>query len=310
MDYGSESNYYRQNPIESLKNLFRSKSVLVKLIIINAVVWLCIMFLNVVFDLYKVQFTENVINWLAVPAAVDILWSRPWTLLTYMFLHYDFWHILFNMLWLYWFGKIFLEFLNERQLLSTYIIGGLAGAIFYIISFNVFPKFEETYRQSVALGASASVMAIVVAISLYVPNYRINLLFIGPVRILYIALFSVILDVLMIRSTNSGGHLAHLGGALWGFFYISMLRKRYDVSSVFNWFSVQRIKSLFNRPRKAKFKKVYTNSRPKTDEEYNYEKKLNQERIDEILDKISKTGYENLTKQEKEFLFKNSRKEQ
>ncbi len=304
----NDSNYYRQNPMENIKGFFRSKNMLVKLILINVVVWLAIMFLDVVFDLYKVDFTKDVVGWFAVPAALDKLVTQPWTLITYMFLHFDFWHILFNMLWLYWFGRIFLEYLNERQLLTTYIIGGLAGAVFYILSYNLFPKFEDSYRQSVALGASASVMAIVVAISLYVPNYRMHLLFIGPVKIIYIALFSVVLDVLMIRSTNSGGHLAHLGGALWGFFFIYMLKNRIDISSIFSLFSFKRIRNPFKRNKKAKFKKVYTNTRVKTDEEYNLEKKMTQQKIDEILDKISRTGYENLSKQEKELLFRTSRK--
>jgi len=212
------------------------------------------------------------------------------------------------MLCLYWFGRIFLEYLNERQLLTTYIIGGLAGAVFYILSYNLFPKFEDSYRQSVALGASASVMAIVVAISFYVPNYRINLLFIGPVKIIYIALISIVMYWLLIKSSNSGGNLTHIGGALWGFFFIYMLKNRIDVSSIFSIFSIKRISNPFKRNKKAKFKKVYTNTRVKTDEEYNLEKKMNQQKIDEILDKISKTGYENLSKQEKELLFRTSRK--
>ncbi|MBM3436516.1 MAG: rhomboid family intramembrane serine protease, partial [Bacteroidetes bacterium] len=301
MYYGSE-NQYRQNPLDNLKGFFKNKNMLIKLILVNVLVWLAIMFLSVIFDLYKADYIQEVINRLAVPADIEQLVIRPWTVFTYMFLHYDFWHILFNMLWLFWFGKIFMEFLNQRQLLATYIIGGLAGAVFYILSFNLFPKFEDIYQQSVALGASASVMAVVVAISFYVPNYRINLLFIGPVKILYIALISIVLDVLMIKSANSGGHLAHLGGALWGFFSIYLLKNRIDVSSVFGKLSFAGIKNTFKTKKSSRFRKVYTNSRVKTDEEYNHEKKLNQEKIDEILDKISKSGYDNLTKQEKEFL--------
>lgn len=306
--YYSSENQYRQNPIESLKGFFRNKNVLIRLIVINVLVWLAVMFLSVWFDLFKTDGIGEVLNWFSVPADINQLLTRPWTVLTYMFLHYDFWHILFNMLWLYWFGQIFLEFLLPRQLLATYIFGGLAGAAFYIISFNLFPKFEDIYEQSVALGASASVMAIVVAISFYVPAKQINLLFIGPVRIIYIALISIVLDVLMIKSSNSGGHLAHLGGALWGFFSVWMLRRQIDVSSLFGKFSLSGLKKLFKRRKRTGFRKVHSNPRPKTDEEYNFERKLNQEKIDEILDKISKSGYDSLTKPEKEFLFKTSRK--
>ena len=193
-------------------------------------------------------------------------------------------------------------------MLATYLLGGLFGAIFYILSFNIFPKFEESYLQSVALGASASVVAIVVAISYYVPNYRIHLLFLGPVKIIYIALFSLIIDILMIRSSNSGGHLAHLGGAMWGFLYITMLRNGKDVSLWLSKISLKNIFIPFNRSGKTRFKNVYNNPRNMKDEDYNLMKKQNQERIDEILDKISRSGYDALSKEEKELLFKTSNK--
>ena len=301
-------NYTTQNPFADLKSFFKSKNILVKLIIINVAVWLFIMVLEVLFDLFNTSFSQNIIQWLAVPASLGKLITRPWTLVTYMFLHLDFWHILFNMLWLYWFGRIFLEYLNERQLLSTYIWGGFAGAVFYILTFNIFPKFQEAYLLSLALGASASVMAIVVAISYYVPNYRIHLMFFGPVKIIYIAIFSIVLDVLMIRSANSGGHLAHLGGAIFGFYYIYMLRKGTDFSKYFNKLMSINISQYFMRPRKTKFKNVYTNTRKVSDEDYNYQKKADQDKIDKILDKISKSGYESLSKEEKELLFRTSSK--
>lgn len=304
--YGGQYNI--QNPFTDLKSFFRSKNILVKLIIINVVVWLSIMFLEVLFDLFNSSFADSLVHWLAVPASIGKLITRPWTIFTYMFLHLEFWHILFNMLWLYWFGRIFLEYLNERQLLSTYILGGLAGALLYIISFNIFPKFQDSFVLSIALGASASVMAIVVAISYYVPNYSINLLFFGPVKIIYIAIFSIVIDILMIRSANSGGHLAHLGGAIWGFYYIYMLKKGTDFSKLFAKFSWKNLTQPFMRPKKTKFKNVYTNPRAKTDEEYNHQKRQDQDRIDTILDKISKSGYDSLSKAEKELLFKSSNK--
>jgi membrane associated rhomboid family serine protease len=307
MDYYNSTELH-QNPFQDIRGLFRSKNILIKLILINVAVWLVIMFLDVLFDLLRIKFTDEVISWLAVPASLETLLTRPWTLLTYMFLHFDIWHILFNMLWLYWFGKIFLEYLSARQMLATYLLGGLSGAIFYILSFNIFPKFEDAYLQSVALGASASVVAIVVAISYYVPNYRINLLFLGPVKIIYIALFSIVIDILMIRSSNSGGHLAHLGGAMWGFLYITMLRNGKDVSQWFNKISIKNFLKPFQRSGKTQFKNVYSNPRKMTDEDYNLQKKQNQKRIDEILDKISRSGYDALSKEEKELLFRTSNK--
>lgn len=301
-------NTFSQNPLDELKKFFTSNNMLVKLIIINVAVWLLIRVLGVLFNLFNLDITDNLLQWLAVPAHLEKLITRPWTLITYMFLHYDFWHILFNMLWLYWFGRIFLEYLNERQLLATYILGGLAGAALYILSFNIFPKFQTDYLHAIALGASASVMAIVVAISVYVPNYKIHLLFIGPVRILYIALASILLDILMIESENSGGHLAHLGGAIWGFYFIYLLKRGTDTSTIFHKMPTFKFSSSSRKSKKTKFKNVYSNDRPMTDEDYNLEKKKMQEKIDQILDKISKSGYESLTKQEKELLFKSSNK--
>ncbi|HPE54845.1 MAG TPA: rhomboid family intramembrane serine protease [Bacteroidales bacterium] len=301
------NNAFSQNPWEEIKRLFKS-NMLAKLIIINVVVWLVLRIVIVFAGLFNVEITSDLLYWLAVPAHINNLITHPWTLLTYMFLHESFWHILFNMLWLYWFGRIFLEFLNERQLLSTYLMGGLAGAIVYIASYNLFPRFQDDYIKSLALGASASVTAIVMAISFYVPNYRINLLFLGPVRILYIAMGSILLDVLAIDSDNSGGHLAHLGGAMWGFLYIYMLKNGHDFSTIFNKIPRFNFSGKGKKAKKTKFKNVYTNERPKSDEDYNMEKKQNQAKIDKILDKISKSGYESLTREEKEILFRSSNK--
>lgn len=151
-------------------------------------------------------------------------------------------------------------------------------------------------------------MAIVVGISYYVPNYKINLMFIGPVKILYIAMFSIVLDILMIRSANSGGHLAHLGGAIWGFYYIYMFKKGTDFSTLLNKVPKIRFSGGSKSYKKTKFKNVYTNDRPVSDEDYNLRKKNEQQQIDAILDKISKSGYESLSKEEKALLFKSSGK--
>jgi membrane associated rhomboid family serine protease len=304
----NHGNTYSHGPFEDFKRLFRSKNMLIKLIIINVIIWLFIRILAVFFDLFNTDVTESILKWLAVPADPVRFLTRPWTILSYMFLHYDIWHILFNMLWLYWFGRIFLEYLSEKQLLGVYLLGGLAGAALYMISFNVFPKFQGIYLRSIALGASASVMAIVIAISTYVPNYRIHLLLIGPVKIVYIAIASVVLDILMIRSGNSGGHLAHLGGAFLGYYYIRKLRKGKDLSNFVH--KLPRLSTFFShaRPGRTKFRNIYTNPRPVTDEEYNAQKLEYQRRIDSILDKISKSGYESLTKEEKDLLFRSSNK--
>jgi membrane associated rhomboid family serine protease len=299
------------NPLEDIVRFLRSKDVLPRLILINVAIWLAISAMRVFSFLFNVPdstLTNYIVDYFALPAKPESLLLRPWTLLTYMFLHIDFFHILFNMLWLYWFGKIFLEFLKSRQLLLIYLLGGISGGLLYVLFYNIFPVFEKSLNLSYALGASASVMAIVTAISLYVPGYNIHLLFIGRIRIFYIALFLFVLDFFMIRSENAGGHIAHIGGALFGLSYILASRKGMNFSGIFemSW-----LKAFFQWIRRSKLKTEFTNSssasgRPITDDDYNLRKAQRQRIIDDILDKISKSGYESLTSEEKEILFKSS----
>jgi len=249
-----------------------------------------------------------VMHLLAIPASVPVLIERPWTLITYMFLHIDIWHLLFNMIWLYWFGRIFLEFLSSRQLVFVYLLGGFSGALVYVVAFNVFPVFIEIVPVSFALGASASVMAIVTAISFYVPNYTIQLFLFGRIRILYLAIALFVFDFFMIPSGNAGGHLAHIGGALFGIIFSQVYRitNKQGNTSYYNTF-FSNLKDRFQWKQKA-YQPQQDYTRPVSDEEYNRKKRENQQRIDEILEKISKGGYDSLTREEKEFLFKTSSK--
>ncbi|MDD4645687.1 MAG: rhomboid family intramembrane serine protease, partial [Bacteroidales bacterium] len=241
-----------------------------------------------------------------LPADPAMILKKPWTIVSYMFLHYDFFHILFNMLWLYWFGKIFLEYLNPKKLISVYLLGGLAGGLVYVLAFNLFPAFQEAVPLSVALGASAAVLAIVMAIAFYMPDYTIYMMFVGPVKIKYIAIVTVLIDVLSIRSGNAGGHLAHLGGALFGFLYAIQLRQGKDLSRGFSRF-MDSFVSLFKRRPVMKVKYKKPEGRPESDLEYNARRAAEQRKIDQILDKISKTGYDGLSKEEKDILFKSSK---
>jgi len=302
---------YNQNPFEDTGRFLRSNSVLPRLIVINAAIWLAISIMRVFSFLLNVpdsSLTNYIVDYLALPAKPESLIARPWTFLTYMFLHIDFFHILFNMLWLFWFGKIFLEFLRSRQLLLIYLLGGLSGGVLYVLFYNIFPVFENSLDLSVALGASASVMAVVTAISFYVPGYNVNLLFIGRVKIFYIALILFILDFFMIRSDNAGGHIAHIGGALFGISYILARRKGMNFSGIWNLDWLKRWSALIRR---KKLRVDYENQgnnygRPLSDDEYNQQKIERQRKIDGILDKISKSGYESLTGEEKDLLFRSS----
>jgi len=296
------------NPFESLKSQFRIANTLTRLIYINVAVFILLKLVGVfLFLLNRKDFDGVIMAYLAVPADLTVLLTRPWTLFSYMFLHYDLLHILFNMLWLFWFGKIFLEYLDARKLTAVYLIGGLAGAFLYILSFNVFPVFSETMGNSVALGASAAVLAVVMTISFYAPNYRIQLIFIGPVKIQYIALASVVIDILSIKSGNAGGHIAHLGGAMFGYLYAIQLRRGKDLGRGFNRVMDQIVTWFKPRP-KMKVHYGKGPGKPETDYEYRERKAAEQAEIDRILDKISRSGYEALTKDEKARLFSSSKK--
>lgn len=291
---------------DDIKNSFRQKeNGLTQLIIVNIAIYIAI---NAIYTiLYLTKADESVsgifIKYLAVPSSLKSLVFKPWTLITYMFLHEDFFHILFNMLWLYWLGKIFYEYLGNKKLISVYFLGGLSGALLYILAFNIFPAFKQNVHYSYALGASASVLAIIVAIATLIPNYSLYLLIIGPVKLKYIAAFSVILDFLSISKGNAGGHIAHLGGAIFGFIFIKQLQKGNDISMGFQKFTDTLKEAFFS---KGKLKVSYKNTSEGAQTKSKKVSNINQDILDSILDKISKSGYDSLSKEEKDLLFKAS----
>jgi len=289
---------------DDIKLTFRNGSNLTRLIYVNIAVFVLITIIAVTgFLLNNPDISDKTLDLFSVPASLNALLVRPWTLITYMFTHKDIWHILFNMLWLYWFGRIFLEYLDGRKLVAVYLLGGLSGALVYILSFNVFPAFTGVVADSVAIGASASVMAIVIAIATYVPDYTVQLFLFGRIKIKYMALAIFVLTSVMDFSVNSGGKLAHIGGAFFGYFYIVNLRHGRDIGKGFNKI-VDFFVTLFKPGKKLKvtYKKVAT------EYEYNKIKADQQKLINHILDKISKGGYDSLTKEEKDTLFKESQK--
>jgi membrane associated rhomboid family serine protease len=288
---------------DEIVKTFRTGNNLIRLIYINIGVFLLITLISIIGFLLRNELSSGLVSLLSVPADLKALLLRPWSLFTYMFTHKDILHILFNMLWLYWFGKIFLEYLDQRKLVAVYLLGGVSGAVLYVLSFNIFPAFTDLVGVSVAIGASASVMAVVVAISAYVPDYSINLFLLGRIKIKYMALGIIILTSVVDFSVNSGGKLAHIGGALFGYFYTMGIRKGKDPGKGFNGI-LDFFATLF-RPRK---KLKVTHKKPVTDLDYNRMKAENQTRINSILDKISKGGYDSLTREEKEILFRESQK--
>ncbi len=289
---------------DDIKRTFRNGSYLVRLIIINIAVFLLIAVVSIIGYLLNNQdITITAVNLLSVPASFSSLLLKPWTVITYMFTHKDIWHILFNMLWLYWFGKIFLEYIGQKKLVAVYLLGGISGAVIYIISFNIFPAFTGLVDDSVAIGASAAVMAVVIAIAAYVPDYTITLFLFGKIKIKYMALAIFILTSVMDFSVNSGGKLAHIGGALFGYVYTMNLRRGRDMGKWINRI-IDSMVTLFKPGKKMKV----TYRKPVNDYEYNKMKTDHQARINTILDKISKGGYDSLTKEEKDLLFRESQK--
>lgn len=289
---------------DDIKMTFHKGSNLIRLIYINIAVFILITLIAIIgFLVTNPLVSEKAIDLLAVPSALKVLITRPWTLITYMFLHKDIWHILFNMLWLYWFGTIFLQYLDQRKLVSVYLLGGISGALMYILSFNVFPAFAGLVNESVAIGASASVMAVVIAVAAYVPDYSVNLLILGRVKIKYMALAILILTTFMDFSVNSGGKLAHIGGAVFGYFYTLNIRQGRDIGK-----SINRIIDFIVTQFSPRKKMKVTYKKPSNEYEYNAMKTEHQARINTILDKISKGGYDSLTKEEKETLFRESQK--
>ncbi len=296
-----------------IKNSFKSGTSLTRLLYLNAAIFIIIKIVEVIGVLSgNPALAPTVISFLAVPASIDALLSKPWTPLTYMFTHQGFIHLLFNMLWLWWFGKIFLSYLDQRKLVSLYIMGGLGGALLYIAVFNIFPAFAGMVNVSIALGASASVMALVVATAVYLPEMEMHLLFFGRVKLKYLALITFLITSVFDFSVNTGGKIAHIGGALMGLAYGYGLKNGKDIGAWLNSI-IDFFVTLFKPGKKMKvtYKKAgpaFDARQTKTDYDYNKAKAEKQKAVDHILDKISKGGYDSLTREEKEILFSESQK--
>ncbi|MBC7382175.1 MAG: rhomboid family intramembrane serine protease [Bacteroidia bacterium] len=286
--------------LEEIKYKLRQDNAVVKIIVINVIVFLALTVISLLFN--------SAGNWLfshlILPASPAKFIYQPWTIITHFFLHIKVFHILFNMLWFYWFGQIFQQYLGNSKTYQVFIFGGIVGGLLFMLAFNLFPIFSASLDNSVAWGASSGVLAIVVATATLLPDYQLGLFLFGPVRLKYIALFSVVLDLISITGSNSdgnpGGHIGHLGGAAFGFIYIKYLYNKGNIPDGIERF-FENAGSLFKA--KPKMKIYHSSSKMRVENN----SKPSQLQIDMILDKISKNGYESLSKQEKEILFKASK---
>ena len=304
----------QRNLWEQFKDAFRQKdNGLIQLILINSIVFLVIRLLEVVLALggllpadipgyYEVGI---IYEYLGLPSSLDRLIFRPWTIVTTFFTHYGFFHILFNMLFLYWFGTLIKQYLGNQKLVNLYVLGGLAGGALYILIYNISPYFIESVPQAGLIGASAGVLAIVIGAATLMPNHQFHLLLLGPVKIKWIAIFYVLSSLFGAIGQNAGGNIAHLGGCIIGFYYITQLRKGRDMG---NWLqsTLEYFKSFFVRP-KVKVTHRGTTAKKATKSKASGSQ-VPQEEIDAILDKISEKGYESLSKEEKQKLFNASNK--
>ncbi len=288
-------------------NRFKAADIVSKYIYANVAVYIFLVLIGIFSMLMNTPaFADDVSRCFELPASPARLLLQPWTLFTYMFMHGGVMHILWNMFALYFFGRIFLNFFSVRHFVGTYILGGLFGALFFVLAYNIFPYFNGVVDTSYLVGASASVLAVVTAVAVRCPEYRIQMLFFGSVKLSTFALVTVLISVLMLSGSNAGGNFAHLGGAFAGLLVAVLLSRGTDITELVNrpidWFKRLFKGNSFKRKKKAKF--TYTAGGKRAgDYEYNARKKSDEAEIDKILEKIKKGGYASLTDAEKRRLF-------
>ncbi len=302
--------------IDDMKRTYSGSSMLMRIIFINIAVFVLMWVLGL--GAWALS-GDNiaVLRWVALPTDLLQLLRRPWTLLTYMFAHSSIMHILFNMLWLYWMGRIFMEFFSAKHLSGLYLLGGWGGAALYLLTANLLPRLVAG-PGGLLVGSSAAVIAIVVATAVYVPDYKIGLLFLGQVAIKWVAIVTVAIAVLSLDGGNAGGSIAHIGGALVGVWFAMSIRQGRDITRPLNA-AIDALVGLFNGkswhlPRGKRTQPSWgeptgTATRhtqsPPTPQQPG---EVTEAQLDAILDKIKAAGYDALTDEERDTLFKASKR--
>ncbi|MBX2908474.1 MAG: rhomboid family intramembrane serine protease [Chitinophagales bacterium] len=303
---------YGNSIVEDLRYRFREGDMVTKLIFLNVGIFFFINILKLGFFLFQNNTTYSLIlHNLSLPASLQAIVKQPWAIFSYMFVHEGFFHIIFNMLWLYWFGEIFVLYLGDKKILPLYLLGGICGALFYVASFNLIPVFKTNVGSAVLIGASASVLAIVFGAVALNPNHQVRIILLGDVRIKYIALFTLLIDIISIPRGNAGGYIAHLGGAFCGWLFIRALRNGIDISQ-----PITKVAEVVSAPFEERERvKILQQERIKNLREHaikpsraTSEILTEQERLDSILDQISRSGYDSLSDADKKFLFEYSNK--
>jgi membrane associated rhomboid family serine protease len=291
---------HSRNLIDEIKHQLTHGTMTNRLIIYNVIVFVIILLVNAVLSLSVSQITLSEYLFALDTDLLGFI-QKPWGILTSIFSHFGLWHLIFNMLFLYFSGQLYEQIFDKRRLWQTYLFGGIAGGLLEIAAHYLFPSFQNT--DNVVVGASGSIMAIFTALAFHSPNIRVSLFGIIPVKIYFIAIFFLLNDLIGISNQSDNvAHFAHLGGALFGLISIQSLHSKSNILNILAGF-FDRMKKSVNSNKSQRSSK----SKFKTDEQYNLEKKIRQEKTDAILDKISKSGYESLTKEEKDFLFNQSK---
>lgn len=293
--------------IDELKLKYKQGSMLMRIIYINIAIFVVMMFVGLFGLLFNYQ-VLSVFKWVELSSNPWEVLYKPWTLITYSFCHTDMLHILFNMLWLYWMGRIFLEYFTSKQLAGLYVLGALGGAALFLLAYSYIPAFSSP--QSYMLGASASVIAIVVATAVYSPDYKIGLLFIGMISLKWVAIVTLLVDLLSINTLeNAGGHIAHLGGAVVGAVYALMMRRGHDITAPLNA-TIDALFSLFSRKNKPGVGGPVggTAYRGNNQQQSHAKQQPNETDLDRVLAKIKRSGYTALTDEERDILFSFSKK--
>jgi membrane associated rhomboid family serine protease len=281
----------------------KSGDVLNRLLVANTLVFVLLLVYRIVCNVAGLGLPFGEDLRLAAPADLHLIFRRPWSVVTHMFTHIEFGHFIINMIMLYSSGRLFRHFLSDRALLTVYLLGGIWGFVSFAIASNFISPYHS---DDPILGASAAVMAVILTIGVLQPNYNVKLFGVIDMPLKWLCVLLVLLDLVSIRKDfNSGGHFGHLGGALFGVYYAWRLKNGKLVGT---WLEkiIDKLKGLFTR--KGNMRVEYNSGRPKTDDQFNSERKQRQERVDAILDKISKAGYDSLSREEKDFLFKHSQK--
>ena len=286
----------------------KSDNTINQLIIINAIVFVVLVLLYVILSISGQEAIFAIIyDQFSLPPSFAEFITKPWTLFTTFFTHSlsDIFHIVFNMLFLYWFGRIISDFIGSKKLLSIYILGGIAGGVLYLLMYNFIPFFIER-QPSGLVGASSSIYAIMVASATLLPDYELRLFIFGRIKLVWLVSIYVFVSYLGLIGSNAGGEMAHIGGAILGYFYIKQLQKGNDwskpVIKILYWF-----RDLFKPKPKIKVSyRADKSKKEKNSTNVTSGKKPNQDQIDRILDKISESGYESLSKEEKQLLFQAS----